>query len=446
MLNFKPRTAEAVALQYKKNLYLTNTRALQLFQLLRQGFLILIAIVLAKSQLTKTQVGIYEMLTYLGYLLTFFWVTGGIQALLALYPKLDKEKRKSLFFQAFMVYSAVVFVMIGGAVLFQKQLLPLLFQKENIPFLAIYGIFLLGNIPAILQEYFYLLQDRPKAIVLFGGTSALLQFLCIAVPVFLSYDFRVVFTNLALLGVLKWLWLAGFSLRFSKFSFDYVLLKSWWLLAWPLILYAFLGALSISVGPWFVSFFSNGSEEQFAIYRYGARELPLLAALAGALSSALIPLLASSRVEGLQELKTKSSKLYHILFPVSILLILTSQWWFIWVFDPAYANAIPVFNTFLLTVIPQMIFARTVLVALHDTKWIPMAAVFGILIHILGAYFFGQFWGLKGIAIAMLVSFMIEKLILALFLWKRHQISPFYYTNIPLWLGYTSVLLLMYLF
>lgn len=432
-------------MQNKNTLQLTNTRALQLFQLLRQGFLILIAIVFAKSELSKTAVGTYEMLTHLGYLLTFFWVTGGIQSLLALYPKLDKEKQRELFFQAFVVYSLLILVMIGGAMVFQKQLLPFLFQKESISFLSIFGIFLLGNIPAVLQEYFYLLQDRPKAIVLFGGISSLLQFSCIAFPLFMGYDFSVIFTNLAVLGVLKWLWLAGFIRRFASFSFDQSVLNSWWLLAWPLILYAFLGTISVSVGPWFVAFFNGGSEEQFAIYRYGARELPLLAALAGALSSALIPLLATSRVQGLRDLKAKSSKLYHILFPVSIFLVLTSKWWFVWVFDADYSDSIPVFNTFLLTVIPQMIFARTVLVALHDTKWVPIAAVVSIIIHITGAYFFGQLWGLQGIAIGMVISFMVEKIILLFFLWKRHEIRLSDYTNIPLLVGYSVVLLLMYL-
>ena len=63
--------------------WLSNARAFQLFQLLRQGGLIVIAIALAHSGLALAEIGHYEMLTYLGYLLTFFWVTGFMQGLLS---------------------------------------------------------------------------------------------------------------------------------------------------------------------------------------------------------------------------------------------------------------------------------------------------------------------------------------------------------------------------
>ncbi len=46
---------------------LTNARAFQLFQLMRQGGLIVIAVALAKAPLSVAEVGNYEMLTYLGY-------------------------------------------------------------------------------------------------------------------------------------------------------------------------------------------------------------------------------------------------------------------------------------------------------------------------------------------------------------------------------------------
>ncbi|MEZ5032210.1 MAG: hypothetical protein R2787_12460 [Saprospiraceae bacterium] len=55
--------------------FLDRSRVFQLFQVARQGATVLIAILLAKSDLSLGDIGQYEQLLFLGYTLTFFWLT-----------------------------------------------------------------------------------------------------------------------------------------------------------------------------------------------------------------------------------------------------------------------------------------------------------------------------------------------------------------------------------
>lgn len=423
---------------------LTNTRALQLFQLLRQGGLILIAVALAKSYLSETEVGAYEMLTYVAYLLTFFWVSGAMQALLSYYPGRSKEEQGQL-----LVHSFGLFSLLSGGValliwLFPSPVLELLVQRSSLPYLSFFLLFVATNIPASLQEHFYLLADRARAIVYYGGLSATAQLLAVALPPLLGQDFSLSFQLLALVAVFKWLWLLLYVVRHGRWQWRPQLLQGWWILAWPLGLYALLGAINISVGPWMVSYFYEGDQAQFAIYRYGARELPLLSALTGALSSALIPAIAATLSTGLMQLRKETSQLQHLLFPLTIILLLTAPYWFTLVFSDKYAAAVSLFQTFLLLTPAHLIFARTILVARQDTQWIPLLAAVGIVLHVSACLLLAPHFGLRGIAIGSVLAFSAEKLILILFVKKKHGLSWLAYTEWRWWLGYSLALLLAY--
>lgn len=421
-----------------------NTRALQLFQLMRQGSLILVAIALAKSYLSKTEVGSYEMLTYVAYLLSFFWVSGAMQALLSYYPKCNEKEQALLIGHSFGLFSLLSIALVLCVGFFPVPFLHALIQQDSLPYLYLFLLFLGTNIPASLQEHFYLLKGQAQHIVVYGLLSAGAQLCALAIPPLLGLDFELSFQYLALVGILKWCWLLIYVLRHGRFGWAPQLLQAWWALAWPLMLYALLGALNLSVGPWMVGYFFEGDAAQFAVYRYGARELPLLSALTGAVSSALIPAIASSFANGIADLRKESGLLFHALFPISILLLVTAPWWFVWVFDEEYAAAVPLFQTFLLLTPAHLVFARTILVAKEDIKFIPLLSVLGIVLHIAACLLFAPVWGMLGIAMGSVLAFSIEKLLLIVFLKQRHGISWRSYTQWEWWWIYTCVLLFCY--
>ncbi|HQU61462.1 MAG TPA: hypothetical protein PLU64_19775, partial [Saprospiraceae bacterium] len=85
-------------------LYRSNVRAFQVFNVLRQGATILIAILLAKSALGTEGIGIYEMLLYIGFTLTAFWIAGLMQGFLAQYPQLAPARQPAFLFNAYLLF------------------------------------------------------------------------------------------------------------------------------------------------------------------------------------------------------------------------------------------------------------------------------------------------------------------------------------------------------
>lgn len=425
--------------------WLSNARAFQLFQLLRQGGLIVIAIALAHSGLALEQIGYYEMLTYLGYLLTFFWVTGFMQGLLSQYNRLTKPEQQQLVFQGFLVFNGAALVLILGLALFESAVLNAILQQDQVPYLWLFLAFLLTNLVASLQEHYYLLEQKKLSLIAYGSVSTLFQILVVAVPPWLGYSFRWSFVGLAILGGLKWLWLFRHVFLFGRWQWSTAIFQDWWRISWPLGLYALLAGLNQSVGPWLVGQFFTGDSAAFAVYRYGARELPLLSALAGALSSALIPTIATNTQLGLQELKLETRRLYHLIFPLSILLLLTAQYWFPVVFEERFLASVPLFNTFLLLTCVHLLFARTILVALNDTRWIPAFGVIELGLQLLLGYLLAPKLGLFGIALAAVGAFAIEKIGLIIYLQYRHGIRLISYTPWRWWLIYTISLLTTFL-
>jgi hypothetical protein len=114
---------------------LTSVRALQLFQVMRFGAFFLTGILFTKLGLGAYGIGIYESLLFLGSLLSFFWLSGLTQSLLAHFRP---APRSTEFFNAFLVMagcSVLVFV------LFRLLITPFSFLANNPEVLWHYGTF-----------------------------------------------------------------------------------------------------------------------------------------------------------------------------------------------------------------------------------------------------------------------------------------------------------------
>ena len=144
---------------------LTPVRALQFFQVLRFGAFFLTGILFAKLGLSTYDIGIYEALLFLGSVLSFFWLSGLTQSLLANYSKADRSKE---FFNAFLVLlgcSVLVFIA------FRLLVTPYSFLANNPEVLYFYGTFsfyLLFIGPSFLVEYMLLLKEKSKSLMLYG--------------------------------------------------------------------------------------------------------------------------------------------------------------------------------------------------------------------------------------------------------------------------------------
>ncbi len=427
-------------MQKKWIAYLTNVNALQLFQLLRQSGVILTAILLAKSRLGVSEIGVYEMLLFVGYTLSFFWVSGLVQGLLTTFPKQKEGAKKVLIFNAFLVFcilSATVFLLLWWG---QRVVLPLLTGRPELPYFKAFLFFLLFNLPCHLLEHFYLLLHRPGRILAFGLFSALGQLTAVVLPVFMGWGLYYSVLGMVIIGALKFSWLLHFVWRQGRWEFRAKMIRPWLVLSFPLVLYTLSAGFNHTFDSWLVNFAFAGDPTRFAVFRYGARELPFVMALANALSTALLPEVAADLSRGLQQLKVQSRRLFHFLFPTSIVLLLTSHWWFPLVFSEAFEESILIFNIFLLIIISRLIFSRTVLVGLNDNRVILGISLLELLANVLFSFLLLPALGLAGIALGTVLAHFVEKVLICLHLYRRFGIGVGAYTDLRWYLAYSLCL------
>lgn len=423
-----------------KRFKFSNTQSLQLFHLLRQGTLILTSVLLAKSRLTVADIGAYELLLYLGYTLSFWWVSGFIQGVLTRYPQLPRAEQQQLFFNTYLLFIGISFVLFILFLSFPSYLLKLFTGQTAFRFFEILLPFILLSFPTYLLENFLLLQEKPKEIVAYGIFSFVTQPLAVMLPVWLGLDFEWSMWGLTIVIGLKHVWLLINVWQNGAWRFHWQVIKNLIYLSAPLIIYALLGGINSAFDNWLVNFHYQGDPAQFAIFRYGAQELPLTLALTNALSMAMLPEVAKNLPEALLAIKHKSLRLFHFLFPLCIVIILTDRWLFPLVFNPVFIASVPVFNIFLLILISRLVFARTVLVGLQANKEILYISVFELILNGILSFILVQHWGMIGVAIGTLVAYSVEKVLLCAYLYLRFGVPVGAYTDMK-WFSIYSIAL-----
>jgi len=422
----------------------SNVGALQLNQVFRQGSLILIAILLARSSLTTEEIGLYEMLMYLAYAVTFFWTTGLVQGLLSVYPRLEADQQGSMLRRSYLL---VAFLSIATALLLglgSQWLVPWLTGREQLPHYGLFLSYLLLLPPTFLLEHYFLLVERTRSILWLGVFSALVQVGGVLAALCLGCGLRGVLIALIAWVLFRHLWLLVFLFALGPAPKQRVALREWLLISLPLILYALLGGLHQVFDIWLVGFHYRGDEQQFALFRYGARELPLLLALTGAFATALLPELARSPSDGLKQLREKSRPLYHLFFPMSILLMLTSYWWFPRLFSEAFSPSVLVFNVFLLLIVHRLLFPRTVLMGLQDNTVLLWISLGELALNALLSFWLVGRLGLAGIALGTVLAYSIGKGGMCWVLYRRHGIRVGQYTDLRLLAVYSALLLVAF--
>ena len=409
---------------------------------MRQGSTIVIAVLLAKSPLSTADIGIYEMLLYIGFTLTTFWVTGLMQGFLALYPQLPEEERPVFLFNAYLLFFFASSIVLALLLWGKTGVLLVLTGQDSLPFYELFAVFLWLNVPSYLVENFYLVLRKPRAILYFGLMAFGLQVLAVLVPVFLGFGLLWSFYALLALGVLKFVWLLALVAKRSAFHLNIAVAMRWVWLSVPLMLYALMGSFNQSFDNWLVNFFYRGDEQAFAVFRYGARELPLALALANAFGSAMLPEVAANLEAALVAIREKSLKLFHLLFPLSIFLVLSSKWLFPLVFNEDFGESAIIFNIFLLVTVSRLLFSRTILVGLNANRMIFYFSVFELAFNVALSFALVPFLGLSGIAIGTVAAYTLEKVLLCWYLYSKFGIGLARYTNMRWYLAYSTLMVL----
>jgi O-antigen/teichoic acid export membrane protein len=180
----------------------------------------------------------------------------------------------------------------------------------------------------------------------------------------------------------------------------------------------------------------------FAVFRFGARELPLVVLLANSFSSSMLPGFAnqSGLKANLETIRNNSQKLGRWLFPLSGLLMLASHWAFPVIFNKNFGASAGIFNIYLLLIISRLLFPQTILIGLQRNKPILWASFLEIVLNVSLSLLFLQFWGLQGVAYGTVCAYIFEKLILMRFVKKIYGFNVSAYLNVKQHLLYSLLL------
>ena len=419
--------------------------ALQWAQLVRQLGVLASAVLLARTGLSASHIGRYELLQYLTALLSAAWISGLMQALLTLWPKVSTTDQRKLLAWVVVTYSILSLLVAAMVGWMPARLLHWLSGQDTLHYRGWFALFLLGYLPSLLFEYILFLQGRYRSVVLYSTLNALGWLCCLVVPPALGYPFAMSFTLLYMLATFRLLQLWVFTVRQATFGqFPRALVGQWLTIAAPITGYALLGIVNMSVDSWWIGQLYTGDTAMLAVYRYGAREIPLATALTAAAGAALLPRLSAALHETLPLVRQQSARLCHQFFPLAIVLTATSSYWYPRVFGAAFTESALIFNCFVLIGTSRVVLSLALVTATQLHGLMLRAALASLLLHIALSGWLGSLWGPVGVAAGTAISFVAEKAMLTYYVYQRHGIRPGAFLHLPVWTAYTAALLLAF--
>lgn len=410
---------------------------LQLFQLIRYTTLIAIGIGFAKMQLPASAIGDYETFLLVSGMVSFFWVSGIINTMLTTYPTLPQNGQHALFFNTFV--SLFGFGVIAGALLllFSDNLLLFLDKKNEGDFVRLAVLYPIFNSPAFLIEYIFFLNHRKESLLAYAVVSSGLTMAAAIVPQLMGYAMEASLYGLIAVAVAKLGLLLFLIKQFGNFQLNMALQKQNLRQSLPLMLSIFVSGSAEYIDGLIVK--AKFDNVAFAVYRYGAKELPVLLIVANTFSNAMLPAIAANLNSGLEEVKQRSTKLMHLFFPLTIVLMLASHHVYLYVFSATFVYSAFIFNIYLLLIIPRLVFPQTVLTGMQQSGFLLVSAVIEIVLNVSLSWYLAGMFGLPGIAAGTFIAYCADKAFLMAVNYFRFGIAPGRYTSTG-WLGFYSLL------
>lgn len=412
---------------------LTRISSLQLYQVLRFCGMFFSSVILAKIIRDQKVISIYESLMLISASTAYFWVTGSINAFIPYYHSREDAEKPSVIFNVFVFLSliSVVYVLAlwtAGGFIFHGE-------KLTYTYFLLYALF---NGPSFLVEYVLLLWHRPRQLALYGIATAIIQLCCIGLPLLLGFGITESILALAVFNMLKYVLLCMLVFSNKAARLDAKVIKAFAIKSYPLMITLIFGGSMPYIDSYLVKFFFR---DQFVIYQYGAREMPLVFLMANALSNVLSGDIADMQFRselhvGFQKIKSSSTRLMHFLFPLTILLIIISKPLFRLFYTPDFVPAAYIFNIYMLLSISRLVFPQTIMLGLQKNQALFRISIAEWIINLVMDLVLMQYWGIEGIAFATVIAFFTEKLINMLYL-KRLGYNIQQYVPLRAWSLYS---------
>lgn len=415
------------------------TRSIQYYRFLRYFFLFLTAIALTRIGVGQSVIGAYEIYLHIIYSLSFFWANGLFQAVLIKKGTTAPSERSHLLSSIWGLLLSIIGTVSLIILIVGPQLLELLAGVPEVPNIHLMGWVATSSLAPLVFEYFIIAKEEGKKLLFWGCFSFLGHFLATILPFIGGQDFTVVLYAHLGLNILRFLYMIT-QLPSPDFKWKSIPLgrEAFWL-----SLYTIIGGIPIAFDTWLIGFFTS-SVEEVAVFRFGARELPLIIILLGGLHIGMLSDL-SAHETAVEKLKQQVLKTMHILGPLAVLLIFISPFLFEFIFTSAFRQSSIYFNIYLFLLMSRWIMSQTLVMAKGGFSYLLKIGVLELTLNIGLSFLFIYQFGPSGVVWATVIAFLFEKLALSIWLFMRFGISIQTYLPIRWYLLYTSLMVLSFL-
>jgi O-antigen/teichoic acid export membrane protein len=410
-----------------------TTKAYQSLQAFRLGASILLSIVLVKLAFTKTEIGNFEWFLFLTNALSFFWSMGLLNAFKSYFPLKTKEEKASLISNLALIFLCFGIIVVTG--LYFSSYGKELISQGNWTY---FSVFLVLGISASINEHILIVKEKSISLFNYGLVSYITYFVGLSIVAFWFHNINYLFAFLAFWALLRfiygiflvnlygsWTWNFSSGLKFVAYSF-------------PLIVHVLLGGGMEYVDGYLVDVYY--SRDEFTLFRYGARELPINTIFITAMVATMIPLAVSNLDLTLVDLKARLNKLMHWLFPSSIILVLISPLIFQAVYNEGFLKSAFVFNIYLLILCSRLVLPQVILYAKQKNSVLMWVGLLELLVNIGLSLYLIQDYGILGIAFATVIAYIVQKVALVIYCKTKLNVNLSEYLDTNIHMLYSALL------
>lgn len=423
----------------------SEARALQLSGILRFFIILAQGIILVKAGVDLTTVGQIEFILFVVNFLSYFFLGGGRNAMLS-YRKDSAVRLDNTNLVSAAFYTFHLFGVIGCLLLTITMLLPgegvlgLLTFDFAWPYLFLFLFFGIASGP---MEYAYLIRGQLRRMIWTGAIFQGFQLIAVTLPLVFAQDLALGIAALAGVTGLRWLFtiidLKWIKIAELKIAHIGIFLG----FAFPLVLHSLMGGIMDYVDNWLVSWFYG--DAQFAVYRYGARELPVNMLLIGGLAGGLIHSFRSEGAISVADLKVEMNRLMDILFPLTSLLIILSPLLYVLFYSGDFKLSARIFNIYAFTLVARIVINQVVLYH-YQKNWLLFAAAAGeVIVNIVLSILLMQSMGILGIPLATVIAYILHRICLSAYVSVKYGYKLKDYLSVTRFTAYTVLMLFCFL-
>ncbi len=368
------------------------------------------------------------------------WSIGLKNATLSLYPTLSSLDKKTILTDFFILLN-ILGLITSLLVFFNGQELFKLFGFNKLIDIRPFAVFVFLSFCSIVTEVILILKEKSRELLLWGILSFTSLFILIFLTAMSKNSTEGIFLILAYWAFFRYLYTLLAVIRFSGWKPRFYMIRRLLIFALPLILTVFMGYGMEYIDAWIVG--NTLGIESFAIFKYGARELPLVTLVIGALVGTSIPKALDKNSP--HQVKAEVRKLMRVIYPVACLIMLLSPVVFPLIYSDAFIESAVVFNVYLLIIISRFLLPQIYLLANHYTKTLLIVTFFELLLNLSLSLLLVESFGLAGIAFATFMAFLIQKMVLVFLCKKKLNIGVSQYIDLKSYGLYSMLLMVCFI-